>query len=513
MKRRDVLKLLPALGLPMAFSLHSRAGHAASSGPVANAKIGMNLAPVTYWSTEHPFCNLAMSASRWRLQEINGPFSWDLPLPPSSPDGYPLVVPPGTFLESFLIFTPFRGHLPEQLTVAYEGQGVIDYLAGGELIRRRQRADVIRNLRSDAPIIARLVSTSQKNPLRNIRVDDGSNGQGALFRPAFLERLTGMSVLRFMDWMDTNNSKVSRWEQRPRADRYCQTEGGVALELMVALCNRLSIAPWFTLPHLADDDFVRRFAEQVRDTLDPSIPVYVEYSNEVWNALFEQARYARSEGMRLGLSSNEYEAGLRYYSERTSQVLSIWENTFGADNKRVVGVYAAQAVTPWTSEVVLSWGDAAKHADVLAVAPYFGGAMGDAEHAPKTAGWTLDQLFEALAEEVDGINRDFIRDQAAMAQRFGVRMVAYEGGQHLVGYSGTPHDEKLHGLFAEANRDARMGDLYRKHLAHWVEAGGGTYVFFNSMGPCSKWGCWGLLEHEAERTSPKWQAVREMIGA
>lgn len=32
-----------------------------------------------------------------------------------------------------------------------------------------------------------------------------------------------------------------------------------------------------------------------------------------------------------------------------------------------------------------------------------------------------------------------------------------------------------------------------------------------SMGSYSKWGCWGLLEHEAELTSPKWQAVQESL--
>jgi hypothetical protein len=123
-------------------------------------------------------------------------------------------------------------------------------------------------------------------------------------------------------------------------------------------------------------------------------------------------------------------------------------------------------------------------------------------------------LFDALTEEVDGNNRQFIQKQADLARRFGVRLVAYEGGQHLVGYSGTPHDEALHSFFASANRDPRMGDLYRRHIAHWREAGGSTYAFYNSMGEYSQWGCWGLLENEDDNhDAPKWRALRDMISA
>lgn len=512
MKRRDLLKLVPTLATAAFLPQAAAWGQSRPASTGLASGLGMNLAPVTYWSTEHPFRNLASSASRWRLQQVDGPFSWDLALPPSTQDGYPLSVPDGSFLESFLVFTPHRRHLPDVLTITYDGEGVIDYLAGGELVTRGAGKDVIRNLKNEGPIIARLMSTSAKSPLRNVRIDDADGG-GKRFRPAFIDRLSSMSVLRFMDWMDTNNSKISRWDQRPVADRYSQTEGGVAAEIMVELCNRLNISPWFTLPHLADDDYVRRFANLVRDTLHADLPVHVEHSNEVWNGLFEQSQHAGREGMRLGLSANIYEAGLRYYSQRSSEVISIWEDVFGADRDRVIGVYAAHGVNAWTSEVILSWEDALKHADVLAIAPYFGGALGSRENAPTVSQWSLDRLFQALEEEIDGQNLDAIKRQAELAGRFGVPLVAYEGGQHLVGYSGTAHDEALHRLFAEANRDPRMGDLYRRHIDHWRQAGGGAYVLFNSMGQNSQWGSWGLLEHEDDANAPKWRAVQELLNA
>ena len=151
---------------------------------------------------------------------------------------------------------------------------------------------------------------------------------------------------------------------------------------------------------------------------------------------------------------------------------------------------------------------------MLAVAPYFGGSLGDRQNAPQVSRWNLGQLFDALEDEIDNGNREFILRQADMARRFDVRLVAYEGGQHLVGYSGTAHDETLHTLFADANNDERMGQMYRRHIDHWRAAGGSTYALYHSMGQYSKWGCWGLLESEAATASaPKWRAVREMIEA
>ena len=42
-------------------------------------------------------------------------------------------------------------------------------------------------------------------------------------------------------------------------NRLLLAKRGVALEWMIELCNRQKIDPWFCLPHLADDDFVRNF--------------------------------------------------------------------------------------------------------------------------------------------------------------------------------------------------------------------------------------------------------------
>jgi hypothetical protein len=511
MRRRNALKMLSGLALAPVFSgVDAVFAGNVHAGPL---DLGINLAGLPYWTTEQPFSNLATAASRWRLQDIDAPFSWDFPLPPMSAADYPLSVPKGTFLETFLIFTPHREHLPADLVVHYDGRGGLEYI-GAEVVSRGPGRDDIRDLRDGGAIAARLVQTQESDPLRNLRLypKDAVPSVGETFRPAFLQRWGSMSVLRFMDWMETNNSKIVRWEQRPLRDRFSQSEGGVALDYMIELANALEIAPWFTLPHMADDDYFREFAGQVKGILNPSLPVYVEYSNEVWNGTFEQAGYARREGLRLGLSPHEYEAQLRFYSQRTSEMLDIWETVFGNEKDRVLGVYASQAANAWSSQTILSWGKAGDHADRLAVAPYFGGSFGSPERAGSVSRWTLDDLFEELERDLDGQNKEMIQAQADVALQFGVRLVAYEGGQHLVGHLGVENNETIDGLFRSANRDPRMGALYEQHLANWKSVGGDTYVLFNSMGEYSKWGSWGLLETEASGDAyPKWAAVTKLL--
>lgn len=507
MLRREFLKLMPAMVLPVGLGNLQCTRASAADGSFG---VGLNLSGIVYWTDEHPFRNLATAGSNWDLRNSEGR---TLTRPVMSDDGYPLEVPHGTYFESFLIFTPYRTHLAKTQVVQYDGVGEIDYAWGAELIERRSGSDLIRNLDNGQALTARIVATDPANPIRNLRLWEEGRTEGGTFRPEFIERLTGMSVIRFMDWMDTNNSRISNWADRPRYDRYSQVERGAALEIMVDLSNQLRVPPWFTLPHLADDEYVRAFATQVRQTLDPTLNVYVEYLNEVWNNIFEQADYAKRMGTSLGLSDDAWEASLRYYSQRTSEILTIWEDIFGGDGRRVVGVYSAQAATPWTSEVILSWADAKEHADVLAIAPYFGATLGWSEKAPSVSQWSLDELFADLSQEVRGHNSDLIAKQAAVASRFSVQLIAYEGGQHLAAAGPAMDDERLCRLFENANRDMRMGELYRDHIANWRKEGGGIYAFFNSMGAYNKWGSWGLIERESlQAASSKWAEVRRLIG-
>jgi hypothetical protein len=352
-----------------------------------------------------------------------------------------------------------------------------------------------------------VAESDPKNPVRDIHVwMPGFEGSESAFHPLFRERLKPFQVLRFMDWQRTNNSLLRQWSQRPKpADPRYTTEAGVPLEVMIDLANACNASPWFCMPHQADDDFVSRFAETVKDRLKPDLKVYVEYSNEVWNGQFTQSRWAQEQGERLKLGKPE---NLRFYARRSVEVFKIWEKVFGGRD-RLVRVLGSQFGNPWVSEQVLTWDDAGKHADALAVAPYFGVHFGSPNTADEVAKKTVDQMLDDLDAEVTGENRELMRKQAAAAAKAGVSLVAYEGGQHLAGFNGAENNEALAKLFMAVNRNPRMYDLYVKHLANWSESGGGLYVAYNNVSRATKWGSWGVLEFQDQpvEDAPKYRAL------
>jgi hypothetical protein len=112
----------------------------------------------------------------------------------------------------------------------------------------------------------------------------------------------------------------------------------------------------------------------------------------------------------------------------------------------------------------------------------------------------------ALQEAYNGI-----KDYAELAQQKNLQLVAYEGGQHLVGYGGAENNQALTNLFIDANRDARMGAIYQEYLTQWYQLGGGLFSNFSDIASSSKWGSWGSLEYVDQTSSPKYDALKALF--
>ena len=65
---------------------------------------------------------------------------------------------------------------------------------------------------------------------------------------------------------------------------------------LLVLCPALSTCK-VTVHHLASDDYVRQEATFWLENLRPDVQIYVEHSNEVWNPLFPQGRYATEKAL------------------------------------------------------------------------------------------------------------------------------------------------------------------------------------------------------------------------
>lgn len=482
----------------------------AQQKPQVPGGLALNLASIVDWGTEHPFTDLFLSARPWTSNAEGKKYGEGGPLDLDD-RGWVRRLQPGQRATAPLLSA--GGLRPGRYVLTYAGKGELQFHGGGHVISHRPgRHDL--ELTGSETLNIDLTRTDPEDPLRDIRILPAALADSAsppLFQPEFLARVKQFRAVRLMDWMLTNNSEQRSWRDRPRVDDATQTKKGVALEHMLALCNEAKVAPWFCMPHLADDDYVEQFAKLVKQKLSPSLSVYIEHSNEVWNFSFAQGRYAAERGKELKLSDNGSQAQFFYHSRRSVEIFRIWEKVFGGTD-RLVRVLGSQFGNQWGSEQLLTYESAGKHADALAVAPYFGYGLGDPAGVDDVLRGGLDQVFARLRKEIAANNARFT-ELVALAQRYHVVLIAYEGGQHLVGHNGAENRDELTALFQAANRDARMKELYLQDLGNWQKSGGRMYAVFSSVVAPNKWGSWGLLESALQDPlkAPKYQAVLAVL--
>ncbi len=102
-------------------------------------------------------------------------------------------------------------------------------------------------------------------------------------------------------------------------------------------------------------------------------------------------------------------------------------------------------------------------------------------------------------------------DQKRVADKFGLKMVAYEASDDQVGVGPAVNKEKLTALIFAANRHPRMGTIFTRYLGGWRAAGGDLMCILASTGRWTKHGSCHLAEYydETEADQPKIRAVME----
>lgn len=161
-------------------------------------------------------------------------------------------------------------------------------------------------------------------------------------------------------------------------------------------------------------------------------------------------------------------------------------------------VRASQCANPASARAILDWNQAARSADVLAIAPSMMlnvAAQGPERSAAGMLLLSVDQVLDRVEAESLPQAIRWIEQHKSEADRSGLRLVAYEAGQHLVGIQGAETDDTLTELFHQANRHPRMGTIYRRHDQAWEQAGGDLLCHYSSVSRWTRWGSWGLLEN------------------
>jgi hypothetical protein len=492
-----------------------------AAGPKAtpHPRLGINLSGPVDWSSELPFVDVFRLSRTWVGNQKGLPWGKG-PAPVLDASGWVTSLQTDAWAES-PICTIEGGHYPSgTYTVLYHGKGTV-ILTGAAKVISTSPGRVLASVDSKkGGMFVRVLATDPQDPVRDIRViTPGHESTYATnpWNPNLISRWQGVACVRFMDMMMTNDSDVVSWNDRPKlTDATFSKRGGVAPELLIDLANRLKADAWFCIPHLADDGYVHKLAKMIKQKLDPSLKAYIEYSNEVWNSQFQQHKDAGAKGQAMGLATKPWEAAWKYTGYRSSQIFQIFEKEFGSTT-RLVRVIPSQIVNPYISEQILTSNNAAKHADVLAVAPYLGLSVSPNTKptSDQVTTWTVDRLLDHVEKVVlpDAISA--VKAQKIVADRYGLKLVSYESGQHLVGVLGAENNKVLTALFQQANAHPRMGKIYEKYYSEWAAAGGDLICHFSSVKEWSKWGSWGLLQYDDDNPtlSPKFMATMKWAKA
>jgi len=420
-------------------------------------------------------------------------------------------------------------------------------------------------------------------------------GAAPLYRQEFLRKVSPFSVLRFMDWQQINIGGLSNlahpqpvpfvdnrqinWADRAKTTTFSRTDNkGVPWEEMISLGNTLVRRDaqnnvvtkkdiWINIPDRATDDYISGLADLLKLSLDPSINVYVEYSNELWNTMSSVDRWqrvlqdAKANSVPQGQygilvndgtdPNNDSRLIARQMAFQLTHASAILRNVLDAPNtpasaSRIKPILAGQTPNSSFAQYALDFLASRKYGAVVtgyqtgnlsaeisgvAIAPYVGNDLGAAEpvypnppaasdpdYAAKLAQYNadrqayLDWLFPVLNAFVNGELKNGVITHKNLANTYGIRLESYEGGQHLIATNHVLNADVNSEFKQDANRDARMGVLYQNLLAMWAEeSGGGIFNQFSLVSPYSNFGSWGLLEELGQSSSPKWDVFLNIL--
>jgi len=376
---------------------------------------------------------------------------------------------------------------------------------------------------------------------------DGS----ALFTTPFLNALGKTSAVRMMDWTATNQNLVQHWGDRrtprhmskaglaytgPGGAAWDSSETGVALEHQIQLANALHSDCWINIPVVADDDYVQKVALALRygtdgtnpytspqaspvfPPLDPSLRVYLEYANEVWNfaggfdcfGVIHDIVKSLPAGHMLPLyapeGSGEYQLLYCYPAYRMAAISDIFRAIYGDAsmmNRVRPLIMTQQGNANGTLSLALGWLDAYAHAQSREVGSYVYGAGGsgyyNGNNSPVPA---ADQgnanLFFATGNYPDTRAIKGIGVDAVWAANYGLKRIAYEGGESLDNYS----DANARTI----NGDPRMQDLVVKTHDAWSAQGGDLLMYYTLCGPSS----WEFTPDIATTNTPKFKGIDQL---
>ncbi|MGB1310947.1 MAG: hypothetical protein ACPG47_07025, partial [Leucothrix sp.] len=228
-----------------------------------------------------------------------------------------------------------------------------------------------------------------------------------------------------------------------------------------------------------------------------------------------------------------------WYAKRTVEMCQIWKKEFDNQSGRVVCILSSQSSAPWAGKETLDcplWkeaGGCGRYVDAYAIGPYFGDYIARKEHRETVKSWLRDpdggmnRLFTEI-EQGGQLDKDtgggainltmnqYVKGNVQLAQKYGLPLMAYEAGQHLIRFD-PPHtvtEPDVLNLFMSAQKHPRMRSAYNRYLNAWNQnTRGGLMMHYYGIGKPSPKNFFSMLDHSGQPSTPKYQALMDYLGA
>ena len=368
-------------------------------------------------------------------------------------------------------------------------------------------ADVI--VQPTDPQIA-LVFLNTTNGVKNLKLlrPGYSLNTSQVFTSEFLNALAPFSTIRTMEALGTNSNPATSWATRKSVnDPTQQGTLGLAWEYVIQLANATGKDIWINIPdqiNLNDttaNNYVTQLATLFKNTLNPGIHVYVEYSNELWNGMFSQAHNLTAaavadvnSGADPSLNydniNNQWYWGYRRAAHQTLKISQLFASVYGpsAINDTIRPVYMSQYVQPYFTEdslryLAANFGEPSQYLYGIGGAPYF---------SPQIPYSDMNGLFAALQTGLNLILPGFSGLPAYnggiaynsvqfknMANYYGLKTLMYEGGPDLTVNRTNP------ALVQTAESDIRINQMVQAELADFLGCGNDLFVYYKLAAPTS----------------------------
>lgn len=271
---------------------------------------------------------------------------------------------------------------------------------------------------------------------------------------AFLTALAPVKVIRLMDFTATNWNQAVNWSDRTQPDAATQQSTGpgygwqgkgIAWEYAIDLLNVTNKDGWINIPAEANNAYINSLINLLKNggngfaPLEQERKLYIEYSNEVWNGMFDQAQYnhtraiaevnAGGSPLNFDGETNDYYWGWRRVGKRIVEISDQFRAGFGD----------AQMMT--RIRPVLAWqmdnGQATASNQLDFIQKYYGTShWGYADPHPVNyylwcGGGAL--YYDDVAVAQDAAFQQAVQTDSKYASAYGIHYCNYEGGMYFDG--------------------------------------------------------------------------------